>query len=349
MRQQNILENSKAISFRQIVSKEQITLVENNEIIWKDSDVAQTLNSFFSNIVTNLKIPAYADSNSNLENVSHPVIKLILKYRDHPSILTIGEVCKEKSDSPFLFTGIDKEEVLKEIQNLDASKACQDIDVPTKIFKENANIFADFLHASFNEFVKTEFPSVLKQANITPVYKKEERECKNNYRPVSILSNVSEIFERIMFRQISNYMDSFFSKYQCGFRNGYSTQQCLLSMLEKWKRAVDNGKAFGLLLTDLSKAFDYLSNELLLAKLHAYGFSFAALRLIHSYLTNRKQRTKVNSSYSFWEEILFEVPQGSILGPLLFNIFFCDMFFAMKDINFASYTDGNTPYSHLIV
>ena len=81
-------------------------------------------------------------------------------------------------------------------------------------------------------------------------------------------------------------------------RKGYSTQQCLLSMLEKWKRAVDNGKAFGLLLTDLSKAFDCLSHELLLAKLHAYGFSFAALRLIHSYLTNRKQRTKVNSSYS---------------------------------------------------
>ena len=74
----------------------------------KDSDVAQTLNSFFSNIVTNLKIPAYADSNSNLENVSDPIIKLILKYRDHPSILTIGEVCKEKSDNLFLFTGIDR-------------------------------------------------------------------------------------------------------------------------------------------------------------------------------------------------------------------------------------------------
>ena len=121
---------------------------------------------------------------------------------------------------------------------MDASKACQDADVPTKILKENADIFADFLYASFNEFVKkSEFPSVLKQANITPVFKKRERECKNNYRPVSILSNVSKIFERIMFRQISNYMD-----YQCGFRKGYSTQQYLLSMLEKWKRAVDNGK-----------------------------------------------------------------------------------------------------------
>ena len=115
-------------------------------------------------------------------------------------------------------------------------------------------------------------------------------------------------------------------------------------MIEKWKRAVNNGKAFALLLTDLSKTSDCLSHELLLAKLHAYGFSFAALRLIHSYLTNRKQRTKVNSSYSSWEEILFGVPQGSILRPLLFNIFLCDMFFVMNDIDSASYADDNTPY-----
>ena len=166
--------------------------------------------------------------------MTDPTIKLILKYRDHPTILPARELCKEKSESSFLFTGIDKGEILKEILNLDASKACQDTDVPTKILKENADIFADFLHASFNEFVKKlEFPSVLKQANITPVFKKGERECKNNYRPVSILSNVSKIFERIIFRQISYYMDSFFSKYQCRFREGYSTQQCLLSMLEK--------------------------------------------------------------------------------------------------------------------
>ena len=330
-----------------IVSKEQITLVENNEIILEDSDVAQTLNSFFSNILANLKIPAYVDSNSNLENVEDPIIKLILKYRDHPNILAIGELSKEKSDNPFLFTIIDKEEILKEILNLDTSKACQDTDIPTKILKENGAIFADFLHflQFIKEFVKkSESPSAIKQANITPGFKKGKRDCKNNYRPVSILSNVSKIFESINFRQISNYMDSFFSNYQYGFRKGYSTQQCLLSMLEKWKRAVDNGKAFKLLLTDLSKAFDCLSHELLLAKLHAYGFSFAALRLIHSYLTNKKQRTKVNSSYNSWEEILFGVPQGSILGPLLFSIFLCDMFFVMNDIGFASYADDNTPY-----
>ena len=125
---------------------------------------------------------------------------------------------------------------------------------------------------------------------------------------------------------------------------GYSTQYCLLAMLEKRKSAVDKEKSFGALLTDLFKAFDCLSHELLLVKLHAYGFSIATLRLIHSSLTNRSQRTKINMSYSSWEEIIFGVPQGSILGPLLFNIFLCDLFSIMKETDFSSYADDNTPY-----
>ena len=127
--------------------------------------------------------------------------------------------------------------------NLDVSKACQGTDIPSKIIKENADIFASFLHSSFNTSVtNSDFPSVLKQANITPVFKKGERYSKDNYRPVNILPNVSKIFEQGVFRQINEYMDMFLLKHQCGFRKGYSTQQCLLVMLEKLRSAVDNKK-----------------------------------------------------------------------------------------------------------
>ena len=115
-------------------------------------------------------------------------------------------------------------------------------------------------------------------------------------------------------------------------------------MLETWKRSVDKGKVFGALLRDLSKAFDCLDHELLTAKLNAYGFSLPALRLINDYLSNRKQRTKIENTYSTWLDIIFGVPQGSILGPLLFNVFLADLFFTVNDINIASYADINTLY-----
>ena len=172
------------------------------------------------------------------------------------------------------------------------------------------------------------FPNELKQVDITPIYKKESRNEKENYRPISILLNLSKIFERCMYNQLKDHFDKLLSKYQCGFRKGFSTQHCLLPMMEKLRKSLDSGGGGGwwcgaspALLTDLSKAFDCLPHHLLIAKLHAYDIKKGSLKLLFSYIKNRKQRVHLNNTYSEWIDILFGVPQGSILGPLLFNIF----------------------------
>ena len=100
---------------------------------------------------------------------------------------------------------------------------------------------------------------------------------------------------------------------------------------------------FGALLADLSKAFDCLPHDIIIAKLNAYGVDMKALNFIYDYLRNRKQRTKIDNAYSYWQNILYGVPQGSILGPLFFNIDLCDLFFIMNHENIANYADGNTP------
>ena len=107
-------------------------------------------------------------------------------------------------------------------------------------------------------------------------FKKCNRNLKDNYRAVSIIPNLPKLFEHCIFRQISNFIDPFYSKFQCGFRQGCSIQNYLPSILEKWKAVVEKGQSFGALLTDLSKAFDCFSHELLLAKLHVSCISISA-------------------------------------------------------------------------
>ena len=145
---------------------------------------------------------------------------------------------------------------MKKVNTLDTAKGSQQSDIPTKILKQNSDYFAEYIYENINQCIsKSVFPSDLKLADVTPVYKKKSKNSKDNYRPVSILSNISKIYERCIYDQIQLFFDSVLSKYQCEFRRGYNPQHCLVSLIEKWKKSVDNGGAFGALLTDLSKAF----------------------------------------------------------------------------------------------
>ena len=135
-----------------------------------------------------------------------------------------------------------------------------------------------------------------------------------------------------------------FSKYQCGFCKGFSTQHALLVMLEKMKITHDRKGFCAAVLTDMSKAFDCIFYDLLIAKLNAYGLKKNALKLVYDYVSNRSQKTKVGSSFSTYLDIVYGVPQGSILGPLLFNIDLCDLFFVNYSADFANFADDTTPY-----
>ena len=164
------------------------------------------------------------------------------------------------------------------ISQLNTAKTCQNANTPTKIIKINKDIFAKFISNNFNHCIdEGEFPYELKHADVVPVHKKKDKCVKENYRPVSIQTNISKVREKLLYNQLYSYFDNILSANQFGFRKGHSAQQCLLVMIEKFKEAVDKGHEFGALLADLLKALDCIDRKLLIAKLLSYGFQFHQL------------------------------------------------------------------------
>ena len=127
-------------------------------------------------------------------------------------------------------------------------------------FWKKTQVFARYFHENINFCIeKLIFPSNLKVADVTPAFKKKSKASKGNYRPISILPNISKIYERCLFNKIQTYFDEILCKYQCGFCNGFNAQQCLVSVIEKWKESVDNDRGFGTLMTDLSNFWLFTS------------------------------------------------------------------------------------------
>ena len=144
---------------------------------------------------------------------------------------------------------------------------------------------------------------------------------------------------------MTTYFNDVLLIYQCAFRKRFRSQQCLIVLVEKWGKNKDKEGSSVAFATDFSKAFNCILHDLLIERLHVYDFDMLLLKLIYTYLRGRKPEAKINNKYSLWEDILLCVPQGSILGTLLFNIFHCDAFIFTKEIDIACHADDNTLYA----
>ena len=267
--------------FNKCMTANTVILTEEDMIINNEKLIADTSNNYFADITKTLKLKKHP----NFDGQS--LFSITDYFKNNESVIKIKERYNTQENS-FSFTPFSKEDILKAIKSLSSNKASLIEDIPIKILKNSIHIYSEKRTSIFNErLINRKFPDTLKRADVTPIFKKGNDNEKENYRPVSLLSAFSKVFEKLQFEKINDHMQSKFSKYFTGFRKNHSTQNALLVTIEKWKTILNKKLKVGALFKDLSKTFDTLDHSLLLAKLSAYGFDNNSLSFVRSYLTNR--------------------------------------------------------------
>jgi len=233
-------------------------------------------------------------------------------------------------------------EVKELISMLNWSKASGPFSIPSNIIKSFKDVFIPPLAAIVNKSISEgSFPDLLKFATVHPIYKKNDKTICANYRPISLLSNISKILERAMYNRIELFLNEFDIIYhnQFGFRKNHSTHHALTAIIEKIRTNLDNKTFSAAVFIDLEKAFDTVNHDILLSKLDHYGINSNANNWIRSYLTNRSQNVSLNGVTSDNKPITCGVPQGSILGPLLFLLYINDLNLALFNCSVFHFAD----------
>ena len=212
--------------------------------------------------------------------------------------------------------------------NIESSKAAGVDKLSGKFLKDSANILAKPISAIYNLSISQGvFPNACKIAKLKPIFKKEKKTDPSNYRSISLLPSVSKIIERVIHDQTNAFLsnEDILYNYQSGFRGNHSINLCLSFLTDKILKEFDEGLLTGMILIDLQKAFNTIDHEILLQKLKAIKFSENTIKWFKSYLSGRIFLVNIGNKLSDFGEISCEVPQGSILGPLLFLIYVNDM------------------------
>ena len=245
----------------------------------------------------------------------------------------------------FAFKPITVTQVVKLLEKLINSKATGIHGIPNRALKDSAEIIAPSLTDIFNfSLASNVFPDDLKVGKIAPVHKSGDKDQLNNYRPISVLPTVARVFEKIIYGQLYEYFmtNKLLGNQQFGFRSPHSTALALSKSTSNWLLSMDKSNMNSVIFLDIKKAFDTVDQEILLNKLNCYGVSDEELLFFASYLQNRTQCCSINGYQSNLKEVICRVPQGSILGPLLFIIYMNDLPAYVQDANITMYADDTS-------
>ena len=258
---------------------------------------------------------------------------------------SVKNIQQKWSHNSFSFREITQTEVLTALEQLNPKKTAGHDLISLRVLKITAQKIADLLTSLHNQVLKQGvWPAVWKWGEWIPVFKEDDHLLKENYRPVTVLIAVDKVFE-LCCEQLRELTEMIFDDFMSAYRKTYSCETTLIRLLEDWKHTLDHKKVVGLLSSDMSKTFDSMSPSLLLCKLQAHGMSNSSLVLLESYFADRKNRVRLGNNVSDWKDDTCRCPQGSSLGPVLWNIYQNDLFYKNLISQPSMYADDHQLYS----